>query len=169
MEWGPRFGALCIAQLVKYISEHPRGVPPDNMHFIGYSVGAWDLTSYYISIGTNKNLEIWKFYKLILTCAIGAHIAGLVANHLKPGEGKIGRITGLDPTIFFYSTTNSTRDLDKSDAHFVDVLHTGAGILGQWSPSGKRFFFSKWTTFFKLNLYSIIKNRSCRFLCKRWH
>lgn len=73
----------------------------------------------------------------------GAHIAGLVANHLKPGEGKIGRITGLDPTIFFYSTTNSTRDLDKSDAHFVDVLHTGAGILGQWSPSGKRFFFSK--------------------------
>lgn len=40
MEWGPRFGALCIAQLVKYISEHPRGVPPDNMHFIGYSVGA---------------------------------------------------------------------------------------------------------------------------------
>lgn len=105
MEWAPRFGALCIAQLVKYIAKHPRGVPPDNMHLIGYSVGA--------------------------------HIAGLTANHLKPGEGKLGRITGLDPTIFFYSTTNNTRDLDKSDAHFVDVVHTGAGILGQWSPSGK--------------------------------
>lgn len=40
MEWAPRFGSLCIAQLVKYIANHPRGVPPDKMHFIGYSVGA---------------------------------------------------------------------------------------------------------------------------------
>lgn len=109
MEWAPRFGSLCIAQLVKYISQHPRGVPPDDMHLIGYSVGA--------------------------------HIAGLIANHLKPTEGKLGRITGLDPTIFFYSTTNNTRDLDKSDAHFVDVIHTGAGILGQWSPSGHADFY----------------------------
>lgn len=62
--------------------------------------------------------------------SVGAHISGLVANYLKPEEGKIGRITGLDPTIFYYSTTNTSRDLDKSDAHFVDVLHTGAGI---WS------------------------------------
>ncbi len=36
MEWAPRFGSLCIAQLVKYIIRHPRGVPPDYMHFIGY-------------------------------------------------------------------------------------------------------------------------------------
>lgn len=127
MEWAPRFGALCVAQLVKYIARHPRGIPPDRMHLIGYSVGA--------------------------------HLAGLVSNHLKPEDGKLGRITGLDPTIFFYSTTNSSRDLDKSDAHFVDVLHTGAGILGQWSPSGKlnkysfslsmkfRFFFHDFDLF----------------------
>lgn len=25
MEWSPRFGSLCIAQLVKYIARHPRG------------------------------------------------------------------------------------------------------------------------------------------------
>lgn len=89
-----------------------------------------------ISASELLKLENLKISQLLSTCVIGAHIAGLVANHLKPGEGKIGRITGLDPTIFFYSTTNSSRDLDKSDAHFVDVLHTGAGILGQWSPSG---------------------------------
>lgn len=109
MEWAPRFGSLCIAQLVKYIAQHPRGVRPDSMHFIGYSVGA--------------------------------HIAGLISNHITPEEGKLGRITGLDPTIFFYSTTNTSRDLDKSDAHFVDVIHTGAGILGQWSPSGHADFY----------------------------
>lgn len=104
IDWAPRFASLCISQLVHYISEHPRGVSPDYMHFIGYSVGA--------------------------------HISGLVANHIKPSEGKIGRITGLDPTIFVYAGTNNSRDLDPSDAHFVDILHSSAGILGQWQPSG---------------------------------
>lgn len=32
IEWGPRFASLCIAQLIKYIAHHPRGVPPDYMH-----------------------------------------------------------------------------------------------------------------------------------------
>ncbi|XP_055386436.1 lipase member H-A [Condylostylus longicornis] len=109
MDWSPRFGSLCIAQLVKYLNRHPRGVRPDDLHFIGYSVGA--------------------------------HIAGLVANYLTPQEGKIGRITGLDPTIFFYAGTNNSRDLDPGDAHFVDVLHTGAGILGQWHSTGHADFY----------------------------
>ncbi|XP_034474761.1 phospholipase A1 member A [Drosophila innubila] len=109
MEWAPRFGSLCISQLVKYLARHPRGVQPDDLHFIGYSVGA--------------------------------HIAGLVANFLKPEEGKIGRITALDPTIFFYAGANNSRDLDTSDAHFVDVMHTGAGILGQWHSSGHADFY----------------------------
>jgi len=49
--------------------------------------------------------------------------------------------TGLDPTIFFYMGKNASRDLDKSDAHFVDILHTGAGILGQWGPNGHADFY----------------------------
>jgi hypothetical protein len=40
INWAPRFGAKCIAQLVDYLSNHPRGVPPDALHLIGYSVGA---------------------------------------------------------------------------------------------------------------------------------
>ena len=104
IEWSPRFASLCISQLVKYIARHPRGVAPDYMHFIGYSVGA--------------------------------HMSGLVANYLKPSEGKIGRITGLDPTIFVYAGSNNSKDLDPSDAHFVDILHSSAGILGQWQPGG---------------------------------
>lgn len=104
IEWAPRFASLCISQLIHYITRHPRGVSPDYMHFIGYSVGA--------------------------------HISGLVANYIKPSEGKIGRITGLDPTIFVYAGSNNSKDLDPSDAHFVDILHSSAGILGQWQPSG---------------------------------
>ncbi|XP_077287016.1 phospholipase A1 member A [Arctopsyche grandis] len=105
--WGPRFCSQCIAQLVEYLQYHPKGVQPDRLHLIGYSVGA--------------------------------HIAGLVANHLE--SGKLGRITGLDPTIVFYMGNNRSRDLDPSDANFVDVLHTGAGILGQWGPNGHADFY----------------------------
>ena len=83
IDWAPRFASLCIAQLVKYVAHHPRGIAPDYMHLIGYSVGA--------------------------------HLAGLVANYITPSEGKLGRITGLDPTIFVYSGTNNSRDLDPSD------------------------------------------------------
>ena len=32
IEWGPRFASLCIAQMIKYIAHHPRGVAPDYMH-----------------------------------------------------------------------------------------------------------------------------------------
>lgn len=109
IEWSPRFASLCIAQLVKYVARHPRGVAPDYMHFIGYSVGA--------------------------------HMSGLVANYLKASEGKIGRITGLDPTIFVYAGSNNSRDLDPSDAHFVDILHSSAGILGQWQAGGHADFY----------------------------
>jgi hypothetical protein len=50
-------------------------------------------------------------------------------------------IAGLDPTIVFYMGKNRSRDLDPTDAHFVDVLHTGAGILGQWGPNGHADFY----------------------------
>ncbi|KAH0814868.1 hypothetical protein GEV33_007922 [Tenebrio molitor] len=110
MEWAPRFCARCIAQLINYLVHHPRGVRADDLHLVGYSVGA--------------------------------HISGLVANYLDPIEhGKLGRITGLDPTIVFYMGKNRSRDLDPTDAHFVDVLHTGAGILGQWGPNGHADFY----------------------------
>lgn len=127
IEWSPRFCALCIAQLVGWLEagwlwsaatrilEEERGegkqrlvgAPAQNVHIIGYS--------------------------------IGAHIAGLVANYV--GPERIGRITGLDPTIIFYMGSNRSRDLDPTDALFVDVIHTGAGVLGQWGPNGHVDFY----------------------------
>lgn len=49
--------------------------------------------------------------------------------------------SGLDPTIVFYMGKNTSKDLDATDAHFVDILHTGAGILGQWGPNGHADFY----------------------------
>lgn len=40
MEWAPRFCAKCIAHLIRYLTQHPRGVRADHLHLIGYSVGA---------------------------------------------------------------------------------------------------------------------------------
>jgi pancreatic lipase-related protein 1 len=61
IEWAPRFAGMCIAQLVNYLHYHPvKPVAPEQLHTIGYSVGA--------------------------------HILGLVANHVT--DGKLGRITG---------------------------------------------------------------------------
>uniref|UniRef100_A0A146LBX8 Pancreatic lipase-related protein 1 n=1 Tax=Lygus hesperus TaxID=30085 RepID=A0A146LBX8_LYGHE len=107
MQWSPGFCAQCIAQMVYYLSQHPRGVQPEKLHLMGYS--------------------------------IGAHIAGLTANYID--GAKLGRITGLDPTIIFYMGNNRSHDLDPSDANFVDVIHTGAGILGQWGPNGHADFY----------------------------
>ncbi|XP_063982529.1 uncharacterized protein LOC135165303 isoform X1 [Diachasmimorpha longicaudata] len=59
MQWGPDFCSQCIAQLVRYLRDHHRGTPVENIHVLGYSVGA--------------------------------HIAGLIANHLP--DDKLGRIT----------------------------------------------------------------------------
>ncbi|XP_050541855.1 pancreatic lipase-related protein 2-like [Daktulosphaira vitifoliae] len=69
----------------------------------------------------------------------GAHIAGLTSNFVD--NGKIGRITGLDPTIIFYMGNNRSRDLDHTDAHFVDIIHTAAGFFGQWGPNGHADFY----------------------------
>ncbi|XP_044006293.1 uncharacterized protein LOC122851247 isoform X1 [Aphidius gifuensis] len=40
MQWGPDFCSRCIAQLVRYLKHHPRGIQVENIHVLGYSVGA---------------------------------------------------------------------------------------------------------------------------------
>ena len=50
--------------------------------------------------------------------------------------GRIGRITGLDPSgPLFYSVTDDDR-LDRSDARFVDIVHTAGHWVGTTRPSG---------------------------------
>ena len=37
---------------------------------------------------------------------------------------KVGRITGLDPASLFFLGADKSVKLDKTDAEFVDVIHT---------------------------------------------
>lgn len=54
--------------------------------------------------------------------SLGAHIAGY-AGEMVPG---MGRITGLDPAGPAFGNRPPEVRLDKSDANFVDVIHTDA-------------------------------------------
>ncbi|XP_018014109.1 phospholipase A1 member A-like isoform X2 [Hyalella azteca] len=54
---------------------------------------------------------------------LGAHIAGFAA---KNSPYPFGRITGLDPASKRYLHTSSKERLDKSDALYVDIMHTNS-------------------------------------------
>nr|XP_021392939.1 inactive pancreatic lipase-related protein 1-like [Lonchura striata domestica] len=56
----------------------------------------------------------------IIGHSLGAHVAG-EAGRRRPG---IGRITGLDPAQPYFQGTPIEVRLDKSDADFVDIIHT---------------------------------------------
>ncbi|KAK3919215.1 Pancreatic lipase-related protein 2, partial [Frankliniella fusca] len=135
IQWSPSFLALCVSQLVTYVG-----------------------TTTASATGTRVPPD--RFH--LIGYSIGAHIAGLVANYIERDQGKLGRITGLDPTIIFYQGANRSQDLDPSDAHFIDVIHTGAGILGQRGPNGHvDYYVNGGTTQPGCQSDSLIKTLSC--------
>ncbi|KAJ8026248.1 Pancreatic lipase-related protein 2 [Holothuria leucospilota] len=71
--------------------------------------------------------------------SLGAHVAGFAGEHV---SGKYGRITGLDPAGPGYQPYTSTAGclLEKSDAIFVDIIHTD-GILGNENAVGHQDFY----------------------------
>lgn len=53
----------------------------------------------------------------------------------------MGRITGLDAAYPLYMNTGSEGHLARTDATFVDVIHTDGGILGFPDPLGHVDFY----------------------------
>ncbi|GAB6025824.1 hypothetical protein CHUAL_011805 [Chamberlinius hualienensis] len=58
--------------------------------------------------------------------SLGAHICGFAGASL---DGKIGRITGLDPAGPLFDGSNAENRLDSTDGLFVDVIHSNAGPI----------------------------------------
>lgn len=72
-----------------------------------------------------------------MTCvghSLGAHICGMVSNHLTIKQHKI---IGLDPARPLIEQ-HASRDyrLTRDDANNVQIIHTNAGTLGQESLTG---------------------------------
>ncbi|XP_028163534.1 uncharacterized protein LOC114355076 [Ostrinia furnacalis] len=71
--------------------------------------------------------------------SLGAQSAGVAGSALK--SGRVSRITGLDPALPLFDKLPLSQRLDPSDAKFVDVIHTDAGIFGFKTPIGHVDFY----------------------------
>lgn len=73
----------------------------------------------------------------LITCvghSLGAHICGMLKNHLTSRPYKI---IGLDPARpLIEGTASKSYRLTRDDAKHVQIIHTNAGSLGQESLSG---------------------------------
>ncbi|RVE40616.1 hypothetical protein evm_014735 [Chilo suppressalis] len=72
--------------------------------------------------------------------SLGGQTVGYIGNYLK--SGRLNRITALDPAFPLFVTPDNNRKVDKSDALFVDVLHTNALWKGKLEPSGHVDFYA---------------------------
>ena len=59
--------------------------------------------------------------------SLGAQVAGHLGYKL---NGKLSRITGLDPAGFLFHNVPPSERLDPSDAKFVDVIHAAGLWIG---------------------------------------
>lgn len=73
--------------------------------------------------------------------SLGAHIAGLSGKFVT--NGKIGKIVGLDPAGPLFRTVGFTRRLHKTDAKFVEVIHTNWRLLGIVQALGTVDYYPK--------------------------
>ncbi|KAF8788382.1 Pancreatic lipase-related protein 2 like protein [Argiope bruennichi] len=69
--------------------------------------------------------------------SLGSHVAGYVGEIVKG----LKRITGLDPATYLFSDASTRTKLDRTDASFVDVIHTDGGGIGMVEPVGHVDFY----------------------------
>lgn len=78
----------------------------------------------------------------LLGFSLGAHIAGWAGKYFHTYKGRrIGRITGMDPAGPCFTYAYSDQRLDKTDADYVDVIHTNRLVQGVIESLGHSDFY----------------------------
>ena len=73
--------------------------------------------------------------------SIGAHVCGLLGKIINAElKVKLTRITGLDPAGPCFKNVAKYYRLDKTDADYVDVIHTSS-VLGIYLPIGHSNYY----------------------------
>ncbi|XP_049880115.1 phospholipase A1-like [Pectinophora gossypiella] len=73
----------------------------------------------------------------IIGHSLGAHISGFTGKQFKKLTGlQVARISGLDPAGPCFSHVDEDLRLLKTDAKFVDVIHSDGGVFGLIDPIG---------------------------------
>lgn len=74
--------------------------------------------------------------------SLGSHIASFTGKTLHNLTGyKVGRISGLDPAGPCFADVDPELRLTKTDADYVDVMHTDAGVYGLNAIVGHRDYY----------------------------
>uniref|UniRef100_A0A336M620 CSON012680 protein n=1 Tax=Culicoides sonorensis TaxID=179676 RepID=A0A336M620_CULSO len=100
-----------------------------NVKHIGTCVG--QLINRILDSGT-ENIHLIGF-------SLGAQVTNYAAKAVAPF--RIPRISGLDPAMPLFITSNLDEKLDASDAEFVDVIHTNALVQGKLEQCGHVDFY----------------------------
>ncbi|XP_078681672.1 pancreatic lipase-related protein 2-like [Branchiostoma floridae x Branchiostoma belcheri] len=77
----------------------------------------------------------------IIGHSLGAHAAGFAGKAAKSRGLTVARISGLDPAGPLFRRARADNRLDRSDATFVDVIHTDIFLLGKLKPIGHVDFY----------------------------
>ncbi|KAF2896692.1 hypothetical protein ILUMI_09489 [Ignelater luminosus] len=74
--------------------------------------------------------------------SLGGQMSGLIGQETKSiCKEDIGRITALDPAGPLFQGLPVSQRVDKTDAIFVDVIHTNKGVLGYYGNCGDVDFY----------------------------
>ncbi|XP_050356272.1 pancreatic triacylglycerol lipase-like [Nymphalis io] len=93
------------------------------VHFIGQKLGE------ILAAIVNQGQDPSKIH--IIGHSLGAHISGFAGKAFYNLTGMlVGRISGLDPAGPCFSSIDPNSRLMHTDAAFVDVMHTDAGVYG---------------------------------------
>lgn len=102
-------------------SQPPYGQAVANIRLVGVMT-AHLIHNIYDILGLS-NLDNFHF----IGHSLGAHLGGYCGHALQTKWNlKLGRITGLDPAAPYFTDTVTIVRLDRSDAKYVDIIHSNA-------------------------------------------
>ncbi|KAF5274255.1 hypothetical protein FQR65_LT04373 [Abscondita terminalis] len=84
-----------------------------------------------------EKISLHRFH--VIGFSLGAHVSGTISEYLK--SGVLERISGLDPAFPLFWGNNPRGQLDKTDAKFVDVIHTNGMAKGKMETCGHVDFY----------------------------